>query len=134
MGESKRRGTFADRVNQAREKEKKAYQAALDAGFKPMTLDELKQNAGAPDSASFCGYVLHRVAEDDFCSPDGIWVPHPGQAFVVSDFPAALAHFLELGLQDTGAVFATLWEDQTRFYVSAMDSIEGESGGSPIFH
>lgn len=134
MGESKRRGTFADRVNQPREKEKQAFQMALDAGFVPMTLDELKQKAGAPESASFCGYVLHRLAEDDFCSSEGLWVSHPGHAFVVSDFPSALALFLKFGLEDTGAVFATLWEDQTRFYVSPMDRVGDSLGGSPIFH
>ena len=135
MGQSKRRGTLTDRVNQAREREKQSFQAALDAGFIPMTLDELKEKAGAPDSASFCGYVLHRLVQDDFCSSEGTWVSYPGHAFVVSNFPAALSSFLEFGLEDTEAVFATLWEDKARSYVSPMNRVGKTTPSSaPVFH
>lgn len=133
MGESKRRGSRSDRIKQAMERQRRDLQVALGAGFNPMTLEELRADVGVPASAVFCGYVLHRVEQDDFCSPDGRWVSFPGHALVVSDLPAAVSRFLELGLQSTGAVFATLWEDDIRFYVSPMQPVEGTSS-PPSFH
>lgn len=131
VGESKRRGSRSDRIKLALERERRQLQAALDAGFKPMTLEELRADVGVPASAVFRGYVLHRIEQDDFCSPKGIWVPFPGHALVVSDFPAALARFQDFGLESTGAVFATLWEDDLRFYVSPMG---GETRKGPPLH
>jgi len=133
MGESRRRGSRADRIKQALDRQRIELQTALGAGFNPMTLEELRVEVGAPASAVFRGYVLHRVEQDDFCSSDGRWVSFPGQAFVVSDLPAAVSLFLELGLQSTGAVFATLWEDDLRFYVSPMHPFDG-TGRPPSLH
>lgn len=101
MGESKRRGSRSDRIKQAMERQRRDLQVALGAGFNPMTLEELRADVGVPASAVFCGYVLHRVEQDDFCSPDGRWVSFPGHALVVSDLPAAVSRFLELGLQSS---------------------------------
>jgi hypothetical protein len=133
MGESKRRGSRSDRIKQAMDRQRCELKVALGAGFNPMTLEELRADVGAPASAVFRGYVLHRVEQDDFCSSDGRWVSFPGQAFVVSELPAAVSLFLKLGLQSTGAVFATLWEDDLRFYVSPMQPIDG-TGSPPSFH
>ena len=133
MGESKRRGSRSDRIKQAMDRQRRDLQVALGAGFNPMTLEELRADVGAPASAVFRGYVLHREEHDDFCSSDGRWVSFPGHAFVLSDLPAAVSLFLKLGLQSTGAVFATLWEDDLRFYVHPMNSVD-VTGKPPLFH
>lgn len=133
VGESKRRGSRSDRIKQALDRQRRELQVILGAGFNPMTLEELRVDVGAPASAVFRGYVLHRVEQDDFCSSDGRWVSFPGHAFVVSDLPPAVSLFLKLGLQSTGAVFATLWEDDLGFYVSPMQPVEGV-GNPPSFH
>ena len=75
MGESKRRGSRSDRIKQAMDRQRRDLQVALGAGFNPMTLEELRADVGAPASAVFRGYVLHREEHDDFCSSDGRWVP-----------------------------------------------------------
>lgn len=53
MGESKRRGSKQERVEQALESKKRK-------------LDEIRGKLGLPENAEFCGYLVHSVDKDEF--------------------------------------------------------------------
>jgi hypothetical protein len=53
MGESKRRGTKEERIQQSQH-------------LKKQKLDEIKQKIGVPQEAEFCGYIIHLVEQNAF--------------------------------------------------------------------
>jgi len=53
MGESKRRGSKQERIEQSLE-------------IKKRKLDDIKKKIGLPENAEFCGYLIHLVDKDEF--------------------------------------------------------------------
>lgn len=53
MGESKRRGTKEERIQQSQDNKKQK-------------LDDIKKRIGVPEEAEFCGYIIHLTEQNAF--------------------------------------------------------------------
>ena len=103
MGQAKNRGSFEQRMSQAKA-EREALAERL--GLEKRTLKEIKADLGVPDDAQFHGYAVHDPVRDEFLSSysdarDAVtrqWVARPEGAKCFDDFRTQGAVFCQLFL------------------------------------
>lgn len=121
MGQAKNRGSFEQRMSQAKA-EREALAERL--GLEKRTLKEIKADLGVPDDAQFHGYAVHDPVRDEFLSSysdalDAVtrqWVARPEGAKCFDDFVAAY----KLTRADRGEIVVGVFETDTQFLVAEV--------------
>ncbi|AYZ78619.1 hypothetical protein ACM760_29895 [Pseudomonas aeruginosa] len=121
MGEAKNRGSKAERVQQARERQS---QIAESLGLKRRPLSDIKAELGLPDSAAFHGYAVHIPASDEFlCNIKESdlqsarqWIKGPAAALCFDEIDEAIA----LVRQDRGEMVVGVFETESQYHVAEV--------------
>lgn len=114
MGESKKRGSKQERIEQALNR------------YKPTSIDEIRRQMGLPDGSSFLGYVIHLPESDEFLAhfDDSdhkivkLWAAIPDLAIRYQDFHHAVKVLKAVSQSGRQTLLALLWEEDSQYFVT----------------